>query len=93
MSTRFWMLICFVMPAGIGAVLYFLLRQPQVSRCPGCGTHVQSDFHYCPQCNYQLAANCGNCFRTVRASDQFCTCCGHELITDQTPARLRVLNE
>ena len=26
MSARFWMLICFVMPGGIGAVLYFLLR-------------------------------------------------------------------
>jgi hypothetical protein len=34
MSTRFWMFICFVMPAGIGAVLYFLLRPPQVFRCP-----------------------------------------------------------
>ena len=34
MSTRFWMLVCFVMPGGIGAVLYFLLRQPEVSRCP-----------------------------------------------------------
>ena len=43
MSTRFWMFICFVMPAGIGAVLYFLLRQPEVSRCPACGTHVQGD--------------------------------------------------
>ena len=32
-------------------------------------------------------------FRTVRSTDQFCTCCGHELITDQTPARLRVLSE
>ncbi len=28
MSSRFWMVICFVMPGGIGAVLYFLLRQP-----------------------------------------------------------------
>ena len=93
MSTRFWMFICFVMPAGIGAVLYFLLRQPQVSRCPACGTHVQGDFHFCPQCNYQLTANCGNCFRTVRATDLFCTRCGHELATDQTPARLRVLSE
>ena len=54
MSTRFWMLICFVMPGGIGAVLYFLLRQPEVSRCPACCTHVQSDFHFCPQCDYQL---------------------------------------
>ena len=66
MSARFWMLICFVMPGGIGAVLYFLLRQPLVSRCAACGTFVQSDFHFCPQCNYQLTASCGNCFRTVR---------------------------
>jgi hypothetical protein len=93
MSTRFWMFICFVMPAGIGAVLYFLLRQPEVSRCPACGTHVQGDFHFCPQCNYQLLASCGSCFRTVRATDQFCTRCGHELATDDMPARLRVMSE
>jgi predicted amidophosphoribosyltransferase len=93
MSARFWIAICFVMPGGIGAVLYFLLRQPEVSRCPACSTHVQSDFHFCPQCDYHLAANCGNCFRTVRATDQFCTRCGHELARDQMPARLRVLGQ
>jgi len=27
MSARFWIALCFVMPGGIGAVLYFLLRQ------------------------------------------------------------------
>ncbi len=48
MSSRFWMLICFVMPGGIGAVLYFLLRAPLVSRCPACSTHVQNDFHFLP---------------------------------------------
>jgi len=93
MSRRFWILICFVMPGGIGAVLYFLLRQPMVSRCPACSTHVQSDFHFCPQCDYQLTANCGNCFRTVRPTDQFCTRCGHELSTDHMPARLHVLGD
>jgi len=93
MSSRFWIVICFVMPCGIGAVLYFLLRQPVVSRCPACSTHVQSDFHFCPQCDYQLTASCGNCFRTVRATDQFCTRCGHELARDLMPARLRVLGE
>jgi len=93
MSTRFWMLVCFVMPGGIGAVLYFLLRQPEVSRCPACSTNVQSDFHFCPQCNYRLTANCGNCFRTVRTTDQYCTRCGHELATDQLPARLHVLGQ
>ena len=93
MSTRFWMLVCFVMPGGIGAVLYFLLRQPEVSRCPACSTHVQGDFHFCPQCNYQLTASCGHCFRSVRASDQYCTRCGHEIAGDQMPARLRTLSE
>ena len=91
MSSRFWMLICFVMPGGIGAVLYFLLRQPLVSRCPACSTFVQSDFHFCPQCDYQLTASCGKCYRTVRATDQFCTRCGHKLERDHMPARLRVL--
>ena len=88
MSTRFWMLVCFVMPGGIGAVLYFLLRQPMVSLCPACGTHVQSDFHFCPQCNRRLSANCGNCFSAVRATDQFCTRCGHELAGDNSAERL-----
>ena len=93
MSTGFWMLICLVAPPGIGAVLYFLLRQPEVTRCPACSTHVQSDFHFCPQCNYRLTANCGNCFRSVRATDQFCTRCGHELVEDNMPARLRLLDQ
>lgn len=92
MSTRFWILICFVMPGFIGAVLYFLLRMPEVSPCPACGTQVQSEFHFCPQCNYQLTTSCGNCFRSVRATDQYCTCCGHELASDHAPARLRTLD-
>ena len=93
MSTRLWMLACFVMPGGIGLVLYFLLRQPEMSLCPACSTHVQSDFHFCPQCNYQLTASCGNCFRTVRTTDLYCTRCGHELATDQMPGRLRALGD
>lgn len=93
MSARFWILVCFVMPGGIGVVLYFLLRQPPVSRCPACGTIVQGDFHFCPQCNRRLSANCGNCFSAVRATDQFCTRCGHELAGDNLPARLRALSE
>ena len=91
MSTRFWMMICFVLPGGIGAVLYFLLRMPVTSRCAACGTHVQNEFHFCPQCSYQLNASCGNCFRAVRITDQFCTRCGHELAADHMPARLRTL--
>ena len=88
-----WIIASGFVSAAVGAVLYFLLRQPLVSRCPACSTFVQSDFHFCPQCDYQLTASCGNCFRTVRATDQFCTRCGHELATDKMPARLRVMAE
>jgi predicted amidophosphoribosyltransferase len=80
-----------VLPGGIGAVLYFLLRLPVTSRCASCGTHVQNEFHFCPQCCYQLTASCGNCYRSVRITDQFCTRCGHELAEDQMPARLRAV--
>jgi len=93
MSWRFWTVICFVMPAGIGAVLYFLLRAPLISRCPSCSAHVQNDFHFCPQCAYQLTASCGRCFSSVRATDQFCTRCGHELASDHLPARLHIMGD
>jgi hypothetical protein len=93
MSSRFWMLISFAMPVGIGAVLYFLLRAPLVSLCPACGTHVQGDFHFCPQCARPLTVSCSTCFSTMRPTDQFCTRCGHELACDQKTTNLRVLGE
>ncbi len=89
MSSRLWMLVCVVMPGGIGAVLYFLLRQPVVSLCPSCGTRVQSEFHFCPQCAYQVSASCGQCYRSVSSVDLFCVHCGHDLAQDNSPARLR----
>ncbi len=92
MSARLWMLVCVVMPGGIGAVLYFLLRQPVVSLCPSCGTRVQSEFHFCPQCAYQVSASCGQCYRTVSSIDLFCVHCGHDLAQDNSPARLRAFS-
>jgi hypothetical protein len=89
MSLRFWIAICLIMPGGIGSLLYFLLRQPIVSRCPACATRVQADFHFCPQCACQVSASCGQCYRSVSVTDLFCVHCGHDLATDNTPARLR----
>lgn len=93
MSTWQWIVICLVMPAGIGAVLYFLLRQPLITLCPACGTRVEAEFHYCPQCAYQVSASCGNCYRSVRITDLHCVHCGHDLATDNTPARLHAFRE
>jgi Double zinc ribbon/Phospholipase_D-nuclease N-terminal len=89
MSTRMWVVICLVMPGGIGSVLYFLLRQPVVARCPSCGTSIHTEFHFCPQCAYQVSASCGNCYRGVRITDTYCVYCGHGLAADNMPARLR----
>lgn len=93
MSTRFWIMICLLMPGGPGAVLYFLLRQPITSQCPMCRTDVFSDYNYCPQCNYQLAPVCGRCYRGVRITDLYCVRCGHHLAEDNTPARLHAFRE
>jgi len=93
MSAKLWMLIVLVMPGGIGAVVYFLLRQPILSRCPHCTTEVASSFHFCPQCQFQMAPVCGRCFRGVQITDVYCTRCGHDLAEDGAPARLRVYSD
>jgi predicted amidophosphoribosyltransferase len=93
MNARIWILICLVMPGGIGAVLYFLLRQPVISLCPACGTRVESEYHFCPQCAYQVSASCGKCYRSVRITDLFCVHCGHDLASDNRPARLHAFQD
>jgi hypothetical protein len=93
MSAGLWMLVVIVMPGGIGAVVYFLLRQPIVSRCPHCSTEITSSVHFCPQCQFQMAPVCGRCFRGVLVTDVYCTQCGHDLAEDQSPARLRVYSD
>jgi hypothetical protein len=89
MSAPLWMLVCVVLPGGIGAVVYFMLRQPVLSKCPNCSTSIAATYHYCPQCQFQMAPVCGECHRGVRITDVFCTQCGHDLAVDGAPARLR----
>lgn len=88
MGKWLWILLCIVLQGGIGPILYFLLRQPILSTCASCGSSIENEFHFCPQCAYRVAANCGQCYSRVRTTDMFCTHCGHDLGQDQTPARL-----
>jgi Double zinc ribbon/Phospholipase_D-nuclease N-terminal len=92
MTTRLWVVICLALPGGIGSVLYFLLRQPVVARCPSCGTSIHTEFHFCPQCAYQVSAACGNCYKGVRITDLYCVYCGHSLAADNVPSRLRAFH-
>ena len=93
MSPGLWMLVCVVLPGGIGAVVYFMLRQPILQRCPNCSTSMAASFHFCPQCQFQIAPVCGVCHRGVKITDVFCTQCGHDLAADNAPARLRVYGD
>jgi len=89
MSAGIWILIALVMPGGIGAIVYFLLRQPVMTRCPSCRTELASGLHFCPQCQFQMAPVCSQCFRGVHITDVYCVQCGHDLTEDSMPARLR----
>ena len=93
MSAALWMLVCIVLPGGIGAVVDFLLRQPVLSRCPNCATPIAASFHFCPQCQFQVAPVCGICHRGVKITDVFCTTCGHDLAQDGAPGRLRAYSD
>jgi Double zinc ribbon/Phospholipase_D-nuclease N-terminal len=93
MPAALWMLIVLVMPGGIGAVVYFLLRQPILMRCPNCTTELAASVHFCPQCQFQVAPVCGQCFRGVQITDVYCAQCGHEVAEDHAPARLRAYSD
>ncbi len=93
MPARLWMFVVAMMPGGIGAVLYFLLRQPMLTRCPHCSTEIASSYNFCPQCQFQMAPVCGQCFRGVEITDVYCKQCGHDLEQDQVPARLKAFRD
>lgn len=93
MPVALWMMIVAVMPGGIGGVVYFLLRQPIMVRCPNCTTELTAGVHFCPQCRFQMAPVCGQCFRGVQITDVYCQQCGHDLAEDAAPARLRVYSD
>jgi hypothetical protein len=93
MSAPLWMLIVLVMPGGIGAIVYFLLRQPLMMRCPHCRSELVEGVHFCPQCRFQVAPVCGQCFRGVQITDAYCPQCGHDVAEDLAPARLRAYSD
>ena len=93
MPAALWMLIVVFMPGGIGAVVYFMLRQPILIRCPHCSTELTASVHFCPQCRFQVEPVCGQCFRGLQPTDAFCPQCGNKVSDDPTPERLRAYGD
>jgi len=80
-----WTFIVVLVPNAIGFILYFLLRQPLLGRCPNCATTVKPDFNYCPQCHHQLKPVCSGCGKTAEPGSQFCPYCGTPLAGGAPP--------
>ncbi len=88
MRARWWILTSLLLPGGIGAVLYFLLRSPRIALCPACSARIEPGYHFCPQCAYHLSASCARCFRSMHLADRFCVECGWDRTTVREPERL-----
>jgi Double zinc ribbon len=76
MSPVLWVLISLLIPYLIGAILYFVVREPLPFNCPQCGRPANAQFNFCPNCQFNLRPNCPQCRSSVRPGDRFCPRCG-----------------
>jgi hypothetical protein len=81
-----WTLLAIFIPYFIGAILYFVLRDPLLISCPKCGTSGKSLFVFCPQCGMDLIPSCPQCKRAVEPTWHRCAYCGKILETQESPA-------
>ena len=79
MSTVLWTLLVIFIPSAIGFILYFILREPLLRRCPRCGTETKEAFPFCPSCGSSLAAVCPSCQNAVEPGWTHCARCGAHL--------------
>ncbi len=79
MNSTLWTLLVIFIPNAIGFILYFLLRQPILIRCPQCGNPTNPDANYCSKCQFNLRPTCPTCKHAVSPDDRFCPFCAHEL--------------
>jgi hypothetical protein len=77
-----WTLLAVFIPYFIGAILYFVLRDPLLIPCPKCASHCRSTFVYCPKCGAELSPACPVCKRAVEPTWNRCAFCGKELILE-----------
>ena len=62
-----WTLLAIFIPNGIGIILYFVLRDPELVPCPSCSALARSSFAFCSKCGTALGPACPQCRRSVEA--------------------------
>jgi Double zinc ribbon len=74
-----WTLLAIFLPDAIGIILYFILRDPQPTVCPGCGAKVPAKFTFCPTCGTSVKPRCPHCGQAVELAWSNCAYCGTKL--------------
>jgi len=79
MNRWLWTLLVIFIPNAIGFILYFLMRSPLRVECPKCGTIVDPQVNFCPNCRYGFHPTCPQCRTSVLPNDTFCKNCGAQI--------------
>ena len=76
MRPGLWALVAACVPNALGFIAYFLLREPMLQPCRGCGVAVRRDFAFCPDCGSPLRQVCPACRRPLETAWSHCAHCG-----------------
>lgn len=80
MNPILWAIVAFVVPFFVGAIAYFVIREPIVSaECPNCGNALQNDAKACEKCGTVMMAMCEKCDFPIQKKWKSCPNCGNEL--------------
>ena len=79
MNYVLWTVLVLFIPNAIGYIIYFVVRQPIVGKCPQCGTTTKPTFNFCPKCKFNLHPACPQCHRAIEVGATFCPYCSAEL--------------
>jgi predicted RNA-binding Zn-ribbon protein involved in translation (DUF1610 family) len=74
-----WTLLTIFLANGVGAILYFILRDPLPGYCSACGSMMHHGYAYCPRCGTNMLPACGNCRRVSQPGWSHCAYCGTKL--------------
>jgi hypothetical protein len=74
-----WTLLAAFIPAGVGIILYFMLREPLPVPCPLCGTPATKGHAFCSACGVAVRTACPQCRQPVEPGWSHCTRCGASL--------------
>jgi hypothetical protein len=75
-----WTLLAIFVPNTLGIILYFLLRDPLLVRCPQCGAQGRPGYVFCPQCGGVLCPVCPGCRRSIEPAWKKCAYCGTDIV-------------